>query len=62
MLVIGFAAWTVLYSTIRHRSLSRCSSCRPRCPNRHQIEIAGEEGRLFVAITVLVLLLVEKLL
>jgi hypothetical protein len=62
MLVIGFTSMTTLTAALRLRALGRCTSCYPRCPGRHQIEIAGQQGMLFVAIVALVLTLVEKLL
>lgn len=61
MLTIGFAGWTVLWALCRRRALTRCTNCEPRCPNGHHFEIAGLEGMLFVAISVLLLSLVEKI-
>lgn len=62
MLVIGFTGMTALTAALRLRSLRRCTSCLPHCPNGHQIAIAGNEGMAFVAIVALVLAFVEKLL
>jgi tetrahydromethanopterin S-methyltransferase subunit D len=38
----GFAALRLLV-------LTNCTSCRPRCPNRHQCEIQGLAAMLAIA-------------
>lgn len=59
MLTIGFATVVALSSALRARSLRRCTQCQPRCPNRHQIQIAGNQGMFIVAIGALLTTLAE---
>ena len=59
MLTIGFATLVALSSALRARALRQCTRCTPRCPNRHQIQIAGNQGMLIVAIGALLTTLTE---
>ena len=63
-IAIGYAVGAVLTAALRWWTLRHCTSCSPRCPNGHRIEIAGLQGILFglsVPIVLLLILLAERI-
>lgn len=62
MIALGLATGIAIQSAFIWWRRARCTSCRPRCPNGHQQEIAGSQGMLIASVMVIAGFAVEALL
>ena len=59
MISICVAILFALCAASRWCALRRCTSCAPRCPNGHRLEISAMEGVMFAALAMVPFLLLD---